>query len=147
MDKTKIITSKGEFPASEYQQKIFTEIECGAGNMVITAAAGSAKTTTIENCLRFIRGGKNILYVAFNVSTVEKLKNELKGNDNVKIFTFHGLGARILKENGIFRGKHEIDDFKYSRYVKENLLSLTEFGEISSLGPLAKVIKHCEITP
>lgn len=134
LDRTVIKTSKGEFPASEYQQKIFAEVECGAGNMVITAAAGSAKTTTIENCMRFIHGNKRVLYVAFNISTVDKLKTEMGGGENIEIYTFHGLGSRILTENGIFGSGREIDDFKYSRYIKENLTSLTDFGEVDSLG-------------
>lgn len=133
-DKNIVKTAKGEFKASEYQSKIFEEIHHGVRNMVITAAAGSAKTTTIENCLRFIPEGKRILYVAFNVSTVDKLKQEIVDRPGVEIYTFHGLGARVLRENGIY-GK-DIDDFKYTRYIKENILSLTSYGETASLGDL-----------
>lgn len=133
-DKNVVKTAKGEFKASEYQSKIFEEIHHGVRNMVITAAAGSAKTTTIENCLRFIPEGKRILYVAFNVSTVDKLKQEIVDRPGVEIYTFHGLGARVLRENGIY-GK-DIDDFKYTRYIKENILSLTSYGETASLGDL-----------
>ena len=43
----------------------------------------------------------------------------------------------IMKENGIFtKDVEEVDDFKYSRYLKENLLSLTDCGEVESLGEL-----------
>lgn len=137
-DKTIIITQKGTYPASEYQQNIFEEVAHGAKNLVITASAGSAKTSTIENCLRFIPDGKKVLYVAFNKSTVDKLVKEIgKSREGLEIYTFHGLGVRILKENGIFtKDVEEVDDFKYSRYLKENLLSLTDYGEIESLGDL-----------
>lgn len=133
-DKNIIKTAKGEFTASEYQSKIFEEIHHGVKNMVITAAAGSAKTTTIENCLRFIPDGKRILYVAFNISTVNKLKHEITNRPGVEIYTFHGLGARILYENRIHGD--DIDDFKYPRYLKENIMSLTKFGETASLGDM-----------
>lgn len=137
-DKTIIITQKGTYPASEYQQNIFEEVAHGAKNLVITASAGSAKTSTIENCLRFIPDGKKVLYVAFNKSTVDKLVKEIgKSREGLEIYTFHGLGVRILKENGIFtKDVEEVDDFKYSRYLKENLLSLTDCGEVESLGEL-----------
>ena len=137
-DKTIIITQKGTYPASEYQQNIFEEVAHGAKNLVITASAGSAKTSTIENCLRFIPDGKKVLYVAFNKSTVDKLVKEIgKSREGLEIYTFHGLGVRILKENGIFtKDVEEVDDFKYSRYLKENLLSLTDCGEVESLGDL-----------
>ena len=137
-DKTIIITQKGTYPASEYQQNIFEEVAHGAKNLVITASAGSAKTSTIENCLRFIPEGKKVLYVAFNKSTVDKLVKEIgKSREGLEIYTFHGLGVRILKENGIFtKDVEEVDDFKYSRYLKENLLSLTDCGEVESLGDL-----------
>ncbi len=129
-----IFVGDKQFTSSEYQKSIFKEIAHGAGNMVITAAAGSAKTTTIENCLRFIPEGKKKLFLAFNVSTVEKLKSEIKSADGTRIMTFHGLGNRILRENGYIGDECIIDEFKYPRYVKSNILELTEFKEVASLG-------------
>lgn len=129
-----IILGDKTFPASKYQQQIFDEIEHGVGNMVITAAAGSAKTTTIENCLRFIPAGKRSLFLAFNVSTAEKLKAEVQKSLKTQIMTFHGLGNRVLRENGIITEETIIDEFKYSRYVKQNICELTDYGETASLG-------------
>lgn len=136
-DKSIIKFGEKTFTASQYQEQIFTEIEQGCGNMVITAAAGSAKTSTIENCLRFIAKDKKALFLAFNVSTVQKLKDEIVTDNDVKIMTFHGLGNRILRENEIITTNTLIDDFKYSRYVKANLKDISEYGEYSSLGNLA----------
>ncbi len=124
------------FQSSEYQKMIFNEIAHGTGNMVITAAAGSAKTSTIENCLRFIPEDKRKLFLAFNVSTVEKLKSEIVNADGTMIMTFHGLGNRILRENGYIGEECVIDEFKYSRYAKQNINSITEYGETESLGLL-----------
>lgn len=129
-----IVVGDNTFESSEYQRAIFNEIRHGVGNMVITAAAGSAKTTTIENCLRFIPEGKRKLFLAFNVSTVEKLKSEIKNTNGTRIMTFHGLGNRILREHGIITEKTVIDEFKYTRYIKSNIDSLTSYGETKSLG-------------
>ena len=135
MKENKSIIKFGEktFASSIYQQNIFSEIEQGCGNMVITAAAGSAKTTTIENCLRFIPKDKKAPFLAFNVSTVQKLKDEIVTDNEVKIMTFHGLGNRILRENDIINSKTVIDDFKYSRYVKTHIDEISAYGEHSSL--------------
>ena len=133
-DINKIYVGANVFDASQYQKNIFDEILHGIGNMVITAAAGSAKTTTIENCLRFIPENKRSLFLAFNVSTVDKLKNEIVGKDNVRIMTFHGLGNRILRENEIITENTVIDEFKYSRYIKQHLSELTSEETLSELG-------------
>ena len=133
-DKDKVYTGEKVFESSPFQKAIFNEIECGAGNMVITAAAGSSKTTTIENCLRFIPDTKKSLFLAFNVSTVDKLKDEIVGAENVKIMTFHGLGNRILRENEIITENTVIDEFKYSRYIKQHISELTTEENLKELG-------------
>ena len=133
-DMENIYVGDKTFKSSEYQKAIFNEIAHGVGNMVITAAAGSAKTTTIENCLRFIPEDKRKLFLAFNVSTVEKLKNEIKDVNGTRIMTFHGLGNRILRENGKITEKTIIDEFKYPRYIKQHIDELTSYKETVSLG-------------
>jgi superfamily I DNA/RNA helicase len=50
--------------------------------------------------------------------------------------TFHGLGNRILRENGYEINDGSVDEFKYSRYIKQNINTLTEYGETASLGTL-----------
>lgn len=139
-DINKIYVGKNVFTASAYQKNIFEEILHGIGNMVITAAAGSAKTTTIENCLRFIPEGKRCLFLAFNVSTVDKLKNEIIGNNNVRIMTFHGLGNRILRENEIITEDTIIDEFKYSRYIKQHITELTDEYTLANMG--VKIVSY-----
>ncbi len=134
IDAENIYVGDKTFKSSEYQKAIFNEIAHGVGNMVVTAAAGSAKTTTIENCLRFIPWDKKKLFLAFNVSTVEKLKNEIKDANGTRIMTFHGLGNRILRENGKITEDTVIDEFKYPRYIKQHIDELTPYKETASLG-------------
>lgn len=129
----KIYFGNKEFDASDYQAKIFDCIEHGVGNMIISAAAGASKTTTIVNATRYIPLEKKILFIAFNKDIVEKLKQEVK-RKNVHISTFHSLGNSILIENHIIDHKTEINEYKYSTFIKENIDSLTKYGETKSLG-------------
>ena len=131
MDEKYIIRSNGkEYCASEYQIKIFKEVEYGTGNLLVIAAAGSAKTATIENCQRYIKKGKKILFVAFNTSTIEKIKRDIGDDCDTTILTFHSLGLHILKEKEIVPKKAKIDDKKYSAYIKEKALALCNNGII-----------------
>lgn len=134
MKEYKIYFGGNEFPASEYQCKIFDCIEHGAGNMVISAAAGSSKTTTIVNCTRFISPKKKIIFIAFNREIVKKLKQDVK-HENAHMCTFHSLGNSILIENKIIGPNDDnINEYKYTNFIKENIDSLTKFGETKSLG-------------
>ena len=108
------------FDASEYQCNIFNAIEHKTENLVINAAAGSSKTTTIVNAIRFIPDKKNILFVAFNKDIVKKIKENVT-HPNATILTFHGLGFYILLENNIVKWEDNfINDCKYSQYIREN---------------------------
>jgi superfamily I DNA/RNA helicase len=129
----KIYFGDKEFEASEYQSKIFDFIEHGAGNMIISAAAGSSKTTTIVNATRYIPEEKRVLFIAFNKDIVEKLREEVHRN-NVHISTFHSLGYSILLENDVIDQNTEINEYKYQTYIKENIDELTKHKETRSLG-------------
>jgi len=134
MKKYTIHFSGKEFPASEYQAKIFDCVEHGAGNMIISAAAGSSKTTTIVNCTRFIPKNKKIIFIAFNREVVKKLKEEVS-EKNAYMCTFHSLGYSILNENKIVKNTDDqINEYKYNSYVKEHINELSKFGETKSMG-------------
>lgn len=133
----KIYFNNNEFEASEYQAKIFDFIEHGVGNMIISAAAGSSKTTTIVNATRYIPKDKRVLFIAFNKDIVEKLKQEVK-RENVHICTFHSLGNSILLENKIIDQNTEINEYKYSSFIKDNINNITKYGETKTLGNTRK---------
>ena len=63
LEEYKIFNGDKEYPASKYQVEIFKNIQKGVNNLIINASAGSAKTTTIVNSLRFIPEKKKILFV------------------------------------------------------------------------------------
>lgn len=112
------------FPASEYQAAIFDYIEHGVGNLVINACAGSSKTTTIINCLNKIDTQKRILFVAFNKSIVDEIKEKVTITDNINVTTFHSLGLSILREDKEYKDA-KIDEFKYKNYIKNNIEELS----------------------
>lgn len=124
------------FKASPYQCEIFDNVEHGVGNMIISASAGAAKSTTIINCINIINSKKKILFIAFNKEIVESIRIKVGDKKNAKISTFHSLGYSILKENigNISNEENFINEFKYRNYIKSNINKLTTYKEIESLG-------------
>lgn len=118
MGKYKIKFKDKEYDASEYQELIFDNIKEGYGNMLINAAAGASKTSTIVNSLQFIPDDKKVLYIAFNRDIVANIQN-LVSRPNTDIVTFHSLGWSILNENGIIKNENGLDEYKYPNYIKE----------------------------
>lgn len=111
------------FTPSEYQEKIFDFIKNGVGNAVIEAKAGSGKTTTMVEGIRYVPSTQSVLFVAFNKSICEELENRLTGVDNVKVRTYHSLGYQFLRENlGIT--KENIKEYKYSSYINKNIFTI-----------------------
>ena len=133
MSEYNIISGNQTFQASTYQEQIFKEIEKGVGNLIINACAGSAKTTTIVNGIRYIPKDKKILFVAFNKEIVKKMKNDVQ-RENTIISTFHSLSFSILNEN--LHKDHiypNVNEYKYETYIKEKINKLSEYNETASL--------------
>jgi DNA helicase-2/ATP-dependent DNA helicase PcrA len=129
-----------QFSPSKYQQDVFDFIETGVGNAVISAVAGSGKTTTIVNALRLIPETRKILFLAFNKHIVEELKPRVP--NYVEVSTLHSLGWRTLlsryrgaklddkKLSKIFWNdkKDEWELQKYSRVFKQNKIRLYDYA-------------------
>ena len=115
------------FVPSEYQQKIFKFFSEGVGNVVINAKAGSSKTTTAVKALDFIPPDKKVLFLAFNKSIADELSQRITDKPNVKAWTFHSLGYRILFEHF----QTELDRFKYKTYIQRNLAGLSEGATVT----------------
>ena len=73
-----------EFKPSEYQKEIFDFIKHGVGNAVIDAKAGSGKTTTMVEGIKYVPKDMKAIFVAFNKSICEELEERLIGIDNVR---------------------------------------------------------------
>lgn len=111
-----------ELPASKYQNIFYDFLNNGEGNAVVLARAGSAKTTTCVNGLRYIPKDKKVLFLAFNNHVVEELSKKTSKYKNVTVTTLHKLGLRILMRN-IFRrnGYNGPSEYKYYSYIRNNI--------------------------
>lgn len=114
------------FTPSKYQRSVYSYIKLGKGNAVIDAVAGSGKSTTIVNALRLIPGNKSILFLAFNKSIVEELKQKIGNLPNVEVSTLHSLGCRAI----VKKTKAKISNYKYSEYISGRIEDGTLQGEL-----------------
>lgn len=136
MTEYKIKFKGKEFNASEYQNKILDFVEHGSGNGFINACAGASKTTMLENMLYYIPKDQNGIFIAFNKSIVDEMESRINNTelkDKIKICTYHSLGYSILKENIKDENKLIINEDKYKNFVNDNILELSNYGEISTL--------------
>ena len=113
------------FKPSKFQQKIYDFITDGSGNAVVSAVAGSGKTTTLLNALKLIPSNKRVLFLAFNKSIAKEIQERVPNVPNIHVKTVHGFGYSSLLQD------YSIDIFsgKYSKMVRE----LFEFIHTSNL--------------
>lgn len=127
---------------SKYQNEIFDFVKYGYGNAVLSAVAGSGKSTTIVKALDFIKPEKKVLFLAFNNSIVETLKKKIT-RENTDIKTTHSLGYSILKYN--YKDKNiNLDENKYKNKLLEYL---TDIGSenINNIDYIDNVLKLCNL--
>ena len=128
---------------SNYQLDIFDAVENGDSNIAINAVAGSGKTTTIVSaCKRLNLDERDVIFLAFNKLIVDKLKTQLDGYAEVS--TLHAFGFDVLKK--LYNHKEygmliRVDSWKYQKYVKENVYSLSNI--ITPDTDAAKVFGFC----
>jgi DNA helicase-2/ATP-dependent DNA helicase PcrA len=124
---------KFDFIPSKYQDAIFKYIGGASGHLVVEAAAGSGKTSTLIKSLEYIPLDKQVLMVAFNRDIVSELKKKTKDIENVEVMTLHGLGLSMLKRN--FPTKTFIPEpFKYDSHIKNNIKFYTTINTYSLSG-------------
>lgn len=80
---------------SKYQKAIYLAFQKTKRNLNISAVAGSGKTTTLLELLRFVPTSKQCLFLAFNKSIVEELKKRTE-NKRAQILTVHSCGWRAI---------------------------------------------------
>jgi len=112
------------FVPSKYQTAIFDQILHGSGHIVVEAAAGAGKTTTLIKCLELIPDDKKILMVAFNRDIVEELTKKTKKFENVEVKTLHGLGFTMIKRN-LPTTSIVPEPFKYESHIRNFIRDYT----------------------
>lgn len=81
---------------SKYQLAIYDAFNNTKKNINISAVAGSGKTTVLLELLKFVPKNKTALFVAFNNSIVDELKNRISSSPNIEISTIHSYGWRSI---------------------------------------------------
>src|SRR5215471_8660301 len=123
------------FPASAHQEAIFDALtDHRSGSKMVKAVAGSGKTTTIKNGLRYTPQWKwySIQCFAFNTDAAQNLKAALTeiaaadGEDRVKFMsgrTFHSVGwGGLNKYLELPRGIKPIDSAGKTRAILKSLI-------------------------
>ena len=100
---------------SKFQLDIYDAYNKTNSNLVISAVAGSGKTTTILELLNFVPYHKKVIFLAFNKSIVDELTN--RAPSGVEVSTLHSLGCKALYRH--YKGKVEVNDYKNYRIAKQ----------------------------
>jgi len=79
---------------SDYQKAIFEEVKTGTSNVVIQARAGSGKTTTILEAIKYVPKFKRIVFCAFGKETQKELERRVPPRADAR--TLHSLGREIV---------------------------------------------------
>jgi DNA helicase-2/ATP-dependent DNA helicase PcrA len=133
MSRKKKEIEKIEYNWSPYQLAIYDWIEHEQGHLVVEAAAGSGKSTTLVKCLDFIPEGNKVLLTAFNTDIVNELKKKTKERENVEVRTLHGLGLLFIKKN-LPQEAAIPEPFKYDSYIKNNIRELSSINTYTLRG-------------
>lgn len=103
-----------QFVPSVYQQAIFDWMQSGEGNLLVEAVAGSGKTRTIVEALKFTNPNQAVAFVAFNSHIAKELKS--RAPSHVYTATLHSLGFSAIR--AAF-GKVEVDEYKLDKILYE----------------------------
>lgn len=112
------------FQPSEYQRAIFDFVTHGVGNAVVSARAGSAKTTTMVAAMKMIHPSRRCMFIAFNKSIVGELGKKVADHKNCEVSTVHSMGLKMIERN---IGHPEVDEHKYTRFIRSVVSEMTEY--------------------
>lgn len=106
---------------SKYQTKIYKEISDGNGSLIIVACAGSGKTTTIVNSLKYTKKGTDKVFLAFNNTIIDELKTRIK-DKSVNITTMHSICWKALMKH--YNYKVELNKGKSIKHIEKFIKKL-----------------------
>lgn len=66
-----------EFTPSRYQENIFQAVAQAEYDIVVSAVAGSGKSTVLQHLLDFIPASKSVLYCCFNSDASKSLQAKI----------------------------------------------------------------------
>lgn len=83
-------TDSPKFTPSPYQQAVYADFEADSGATVIEAVAGSGKSTTVLEGVKYAPRGVRAVFLAFNKSIATELQSRVVRPHDAR--TFHSLG-------------------------------------------------------
>ncbi len=150
------------FTPSSYQQGVYDWALAGAGNAVISAAAGSGKTTTLIELIRQIVG--SVIVLAFNKKIQLEMDSKLKReNLNAVASTVHSLCFTAYrnanrsvklenrKVNLILQNMLDDNEFRLYGHFVQKLVSLAKddgavlFWRLADVAEWQRIVDHHEL--
>lgn len=121
-----------EFRPSAYQMDIFNEVRYGRGDIVVSAKAGSGKSTTLREIARRLRSGYTYCF-AFNHHIKAHMERVFKEHGiNARASTIHGYGYGALRRR--FPGLGKPDEDKYRNLAGQIVKAQAEPFLLMQLG-------------
>lgn len=117
-------------PASAYQAAIFDHFRDGRGSVIVMAGAGSGKTTSMKNAVRYLAPGLTVQMLAFGHDAAAQLKEAIaelaalneKSYAQVRAGSFHSLCfGSVLRRLDLPRGTVRVDAGKCRKLLQERL--------------------------
>lgn len=109
---------------STFQEAIFNHVANSNNNLAINAVAGSGKTTTIVEAAKRIPKNKEVLFLAFNKTIANELKERMFAYKNVNCCTLHAHGLSSLRDLRPQVDKYFDYNFKNTCLMNSEVLSI-----------------------
>lgn len=128
------VRSTSSHKPSPQQQAVYDWVRDGSGNLILTAVAGSGKTTTLREACKLMSG--RVAFAAYNKRIADEIAVKLAADGiagYVQAKTFHAFGLAMLRSGSPYL---EINNFK----VDELLNNFVSQNEDAFRGTLTKLI-------
>lgn len=123
-------------PWNDDQMRVFEALEEDDQNIIISATAGSGKSTVLKGIIGLLEPRSKINVLMFNVSVKEAFENDPRIPKRVNVSTAHGCGLGLLIAH--FRGEMPtVDEHKSHKLSEWGLRRLKNLIEDQSRHPIA----------
>lgn len=141
-----------EITPSDEQIVIFDHAVKTNRNLVVSAVAGSGKTTTLLELLKRIPSNKTVLFMAFNRAIAQELEKRAPAAPNIEIRTVYAFGNYCLlldkperivnfyKYNNMFKAILNYFETKQLQSIEKYNFGKTEFKSIEKI---KKILNEC----
>jgi DNA helicase II / ATP-dependent DNA helicase PcrA len=137
------------YKPTKEQERIFTFIKKRPENILIKAFAGTGKTSTIVEAVKFLPKDKSITFLAFNKHIQEELKTRLP--EYVRCYTTYGIGMAAIKRK--YGDKIQFDEFKLDKIILKKSKSWELHDEFKDeeeinyyLNSIKKLVNLCRLS-